>query len=1064
MEQRAKTSILILFFAFILLFAPMPLFADAAGTLSVFVFLDGKPLANMEIVVDGKSSYKTDSDGSQKIRLKTGRHQVEISGKNEAGQNLGYIKKTVEIKEGKDTQIMARFLSEDDDLITIDAPLDGGETRMIESSGKAFLHGTVLSGETQKPISNARVFVRGTSVDARTSKDGSFQIEVPAGVPLSISIVHSEYASQTIDDLSLPKGEHVTRGFELSPASVEVEEFIVLAPKVKGSIARVVAEEKAAVSIANFLSSEELKKKGDSTAAEALKRVVNLTLIDGKDVYVRGLGERYANIEMNSLPLPSPDPLKRTVPLDIFPAGAIRSMKIQKSATPDIPASFGGGYIDIRTKERIKDDYMKLSVEAKGNTSTFDYVYTHEGSGTDWLGFDDGYREVDQDIRAGSQVIVGQRIKGLTTKDFTEEQLSKFTQDFVNRDYNVVQEKQAPGGALGLEGSKSFPIGDRSQFSLYGYYKYEIDSTSRTEDYFNYQFNSSTGELDQEPQQFGKIHKSLTEYVHNAFLNVGYTYEQVLRLQYTLLFTRNAEDVTRIVDGILGSNDEDMTRYYLDWEERTLFVHQLSGAFDYELFGNDTHFRFGCEYARADLFQPNNYNYTFINEPGFDGRPYLNHKLTNNLANRLESNDRVIAFFVKNKFHFDLLSSEDFLDLGVSMSSKERESRQERFFLNKVGAGTIVDDREMTGTIEDIYDTYVRPDIPYAERSLVADQLFLPADYYDAEVDELDVYMRLLLKPFKKVEVLAGVRHVDFSQTVYQYVEDRDNPDVSQRRNITRVPEELTVNDFYPSLAMKYIFDDRNIVDFAASRTYIVPDLREFTNGAYSHPYEVATIIGNPDLVNTDIYSIDLKYGHYFSGIQNIKFGLFFKYLVDPIEDALQQSTSLPVYTFINTDKATLYGLEIDGRKDLSFIHKSIKDFYISGNFSYTKSEVTLTEEQESTFSTNNRELQGLSPTVVNITLGYDTKRRSVTLSYNKMGERIRKVGLIDGDNRFPDQFEDPAALLDFAWIENFRNGITLRLKINNILQQKTVWRQGGRVTREYSDPTKFSLRVSYKF
>jgi outer membrane receptor protein involved in Fe transport len=274
----------------------------------------------------------------------------------------------------------------------------------------------------------------------------------------------------------------------------------------------------------------------------------------------------------------------------------------------------------------------------------------------------------------------------------------------------------------------------------------------------------------------------------------------------------------------------------------------------------------------------------------------------------------------------------------------------------------------------------------------------------------------------------------------------------------------LTVNDFYPSLNVKYILDNKNIVDFAFYRTYIVPDLREFTSGAYQHPYEVATIVGNPDLVNTDIYSIDLKYGHYFSGIQNIKCGLFFKYLVDPIEDALQQSSSLPVYTFINTDVATLYGVEIDGRKDFSFIHKSMKNYYISGNFSYTKSEVTLTEEQKTIYSTNNRELQGLSPIVVNITLGYDTKRRSITLSYNKMGERIRKVGLIDGESRFPDQYEDPAPLLDFVWIENFRNGITLRAKIENILQQKTVWRQGDRVTREFKDPVEFSLRVSYKF
>jgi hypothetical protein len=840
---------------------------------------------------------------------------------------------------------------------------------------------------------------------------------------------------------------------------VEVEEFVVLSPKVRGSIASVVSEEKEAVAISSYLSAEQITEKGDSTAAGALRRVTGITLIDGRDVYVRGLGERYSNIEMNSMPLPSPNPLSRTVPLDIFPAGVISSVKIQKSGTADIPASFGGGYIDIRTKESIKDNYIKVWAEGKGNTNTFDDTYTHEGGGTDWLGLDDGYREIDGDILNSARVVVGQPIKGLTTKNFTEEQLSQFTQDFVNRDYNVYQEKQPPGFALGVEvsGSRS---GDFSKFSLFGYYKYETGSTSRTEDYYNYRFQQGTGQLEQDPVQYGEILKSLTEYEQVAFLNLGYTYEQVLRLQYTFLFTLNAENVTRIVDGILGSNDEDMTRYYLDWEERTLYVDQLSGAVDYELFGNDTNFGFGFEYARAELYQPNNYNYTFMNE----GEPYLNHKISNNIATRLETNDRVIAFFVKNKFHFDLLSSEDALELGVYSYSKERDSMQDRFFLRKVGAGTIVDDREMTGTIEDVYDTYVRPDIPYEERSLVVDQLFLPADHYDAEVDELDYYVSVLLKPFKKVEVLAGFRHVDLSQVVYQYVEDRNNPDVSKRRLIQRVPEELTVNDFFPSLAVKYSLDDNDIVDFALSKTFIVPDLREFTSGSYSHPYEVATIIGNPDLVNTDIYSIDLKYGHYFSGIQSIKCGVFFKYLVDPIEDALLQTSSLPIYTFINTDFATLYGVEIDGRKDFSFIHSSVKNYYISGNFSYTKSEVTLTEEQEAIYTSNQRELQGLSPIVVNVTLGYDSKRRSVTLSYNKMGKRIRKVGVIDGESRYPDQYEDPAASLDFVWIENFRNGISLRAKINNILQQETVWTQGDRVTREFKDPMRFSLKVSYTF
>lgn len=1033
---------------------------EEGGSLSVFVFAEGRPLANIEIVVDGDSFYRTDSDGSRKITLSVGRHQVEIVGKGEDGQNLGYIKQHVEIKIGKDTQLLAKFVSDDDDLIMIDTPLDGSTSQPGKSFGRAYLHGTILSGETNSPISNARVFVKGTSVDARTNEDGYFVVEVPAQVPVSISMVHSEYASHTLNDIYLLKDEHVAKEFRLLPASMELEEYVVLAPKVKGTIASIVAEEKETHSISNILSSEEFKKKGDSSAASALKRVTGVTLVGGKDVYVRGLGERYSNIEMNSMPLPSPNPIKRAVPLDIFPGGAISSMKVQKSATADIPSSFGGGYIDIRTKDTSKDtdDYVKVSVEAKANTNTGDDFYTYEGGDSDMFGFDDGYREIDADILNNSRVVVGERIKGLTTDYFTKEELSQFTQDYVNRNYEVKKEDQPFGFGFGIEGAKAVQLADRHYLTLFGNYKYKTDSESRTETYNRYYMQKSTGKLYEEPAQTGTIERSMTEYVHNALLNVGYNYADVFKIKYTKLYTHNADDVTRIVEGIMGSNDEDMTKYYLDWEERMLNVDQISGDFDYALFGNETNFKYGIEKATAELYQPNNYHYTYRNE----GDPFLDHKISNNIANNLESNDELTAFYLKNMFHFDLLSDEDNIEIGMSMSSKDRKSRQNKFFLQKQGAGSIVDDSEFTGTIEEIYDTYVRADIPYDQRSLLVNQLFSPADHYDAEVDETNFFINSFFKPGKKLEVLLGVRSVDFSQLIYQYVEDRENPDMSKRRLINRVPEELTISDIYPSMGVKFLPHEDHVIDIAMSKTYIAPDLREFTSGEYFHPYEVATILGNPDLVNTDIYSFDLKYGYYFSDTQYVKLGNFYKYLDKPIEDVMIPSSSLPVYGFDNADKAVVYGFEIDGRKDFSFVSDWFENYYISGNVSFTESEVTLTKEQETIYSTNNRDLQGLSPVVVNITLGYDTKGRSVTLSYNKMGERIRKVGMIDDGDFYPDHYEDPAATLNFVWIEQFRNGIEMEGKIGNILRDETVWTQDGRVTQKFKDPMTFSVGLSY--
>ncbi|MBU0483154.1 MAG: carboxypeptidase-like regulatory domain-containing protein [Proteobacteria bacterium] len=1041
-----------------LMVLPSTLLADEMGSITVLVFEGGKPLAGAEVMAKGGISARTDGDGGVKLEMAAGSHQLLIIGRDPFGRNLGYFRRQVEVRKGKDTMVLATFRSDNDDLIEIDTPLEGKKEQKIKSFGTGTLQGAVLDAETGLPIDNARIFIKGSAIEGRTDENGLYRIEVPSGVVFTVSIIHPEYSGRTVDILEVAQGQEFSREVLLSPAGVELEEFVVLAPKVQGSITSIVREERTTVSIANILGSEEMGKKGDSSAAGALKRVTGVTLVDGDNVYVRGLGDRYSNIEMNSMPLPSPNPLKRVVPLDIFPAGAISLMKVQKSATADIPSSFGGGYIDIHTKDSSRENFLKVSLGVGGNSNTGEKVFSYKGSDSDVSGFDDGYREISPNILNNSSVVVGERITGLTTDNFSKAELSQFTREYVERSYEVEKEKQPIGFDLGIEGAENFSWAEKHEVALFGFYTYETDSTSKMETYNKYDMEKATGRLYPDPSQWGLIDTAATEYIHNGMLNIGYNYTDILRMKYTKLFTHNGEKTTIVADGIMGSNNEDMTKYYLNWEERTMNVDQFNGTFDYELYGNETNFRFGLEKASSELYQPNNYHYTFRNE----GAPFLDNKVSNNIANRLESDDNLLAFYLKNKFHFDLFSPEDFIDVGLAVSSKERESRQSKFFLKKQGAGSIVDDHEMTGTIEEIYNTFVRPDIPYDERSLVVGQLFKPADYYDAEVDETAFYLNSFCKPEEDVEVLFGARFVDFSQVVYQYVEDRNNPDMSKRRLIARVPEELTVSEVYPSLGVKYSYNPKNIFDLALSQTYIAPDLREFTSGEYFHPYEVATIIGNPDLVNTDIFSFDLKYGHYFSDIQYIKLGLFYKYLDKPIEDVMVPSSSLPIYSFDNADKATMYGLEIDGRKNLSFISEWLENYYLAGNLSFIESEVTLRKEQESIYSTNNRELQGLSPIVVNLTLGFDRRDRSITLSYNKMGERIRKVGMIDDGDSYPDQYEAPPAILDFVWIEKFGHGLSLKGKIGNILRDDTVWTQGNRVTTSYKDPIKFSLEISF--
>ena len=244
-----------------------------------------------------------------------------------------------------------------------------------------------------------------------------------------------------------------------------------------------------------------------------------------------------------------------------------------------------------------------------------------------------------------------------------------------------------------------------------------------------------------------------------------------------------------------------------------------------------------------------------------------------------------------------------------------------------------------------------------------------------------------------------------------------------------------------------------------------MPDFRELS-GVYSHPFEPASIIGNPELVNTIMYNLDLKHSYFFSEDEYVKWGLFYKYLDKPIEDIQLYSTSLPTYSFANTDSATLYGIEIDGRKNLDFLGQIFKNYYISGNFSYNESDVSLSEYQQTQFTNNHRTLQGLSPYVANITTGYENDDRSVLFNLNYMSERIRKVGIIAFGIGEEDQYETPPLLLDLAWTEKVKTKypFELKFKVGNILDDEVIWKEGDGITREFTMGPTFDISATYKY
>ena len=1017
------------------------------GSLSVILFSNGKPLVFNEVKIDGRKTYMTDKDGALQVSLNAGEHQIEIFGKNAMGVNLGYFKKQIIVKADRDTQVIATLTLQGADTIDIDTPVameTAKDVKIEKAIGTGRLTGRVLSSEGGRPISGARVFVRGTSVDTRTDEKGRFAATVPAGKALSISVVHSAYSAQTVSGIKVKANGTTSRTVKLTPASMELEEFVVLAPKVQGSISDVMQEEKSAKAITNILGSKQISKKGDSDAAGALKRITGVTLIGGTDIYVRGLGGRYSNVELNSMPLPSPNPQRRTVPLDIFPASVIGSMKVQKSATADIPTSFGGGYVDIRTKGASKENYVNVSLELNGNSNTGKDVTSYQGSNTDWIGSDDGYRAIPADILNDTALIIGKPVPSLNPTRNDEYRNVITARQLTSAD-NILPY----GGKVALEGAYNFVLTDDHHIAVFANYTYKQDHTYRNEEYYTYAFSRAENSLYKNPEQYGINEQVLDSYLNAGIFNVHYNYSDVFNLKFTKLYSKISEKVTRITEGIANSDNDYKIRYNLNWEERTLDMNQLNGDMKYKVSNYMNNFSFGLEMGTAKLDQPNNYKYAYRVDTGPDqqpiGDPYLDRYSPNVFLN-LTSNDDLFAYYLKNKTDISLFGEDEYIEVGFSDNSKTRESRYNKYSMYQKSSTRYYEN------IDNIYQNYLD--------DFELQLSFQPAYWYDAEIDEVSFYTNFFIKPLDNLEVLVGARKTDYTQTIYSYgYENIFLP-------IEKTEQSLNFNKILPSVMAKYIFDQKNQLSFSYNQTYIVPDLREFTDAKYFHPYEVAEVQGNPNLTNTDIFNYDLKYSHYFSSTENINLGLFYKYLDNPIEDTQERSSSLPIYSYANADYATLYGFEIDGRKSLSVFSHTLTNFFISGNFSYTKSEVTLTKEQEALYTSNGRELQGLSPTVVNLAFSYETKERDITLAYNKMGERIRRIGIIYAGDPYPDYYEVPPQMLDFIWIERFHKNLILKLKLKNLLDEETIWYQGSKdnITNRFKNGRTFSFGVSYKY
>lgn len=1013
------------------------------GDLRVVVFFETTPASDVSVEVSNETRT-TDADGTAVFKLPPGSYAVRVDIPGETGV---VIAGDVEIVTGEEVEVIATFdaerrLTEFD----VESAAPRAEQRREEKAfadkladaPKGTIRGVVRADSG--PVAGARVFVRGTPIEAVTGETGEFAIDLPAGT-YDITVIHARFTTANRDGVVVAAKQTAEVELTVDKATPQLDDYVVTAPHIEGGVASLVAERRESNNVADVIGAEEMSRSGDGDAAGALRRVTGITVIGGRFVYVRGMGERYSSTLLNGQAIPSPEPERRVIPLDLFSTDVLESVLIQKTPSPDVPGEFGGGVVQLRTKTFPEKLTASLSVSTGMVTNTtFNDLPRYEGGSLDWLGFDDGGRELPGPIREGSPLREGNQFE----EGFTPDELAEFGRMLPNN-YNVAEEAVAP--ARGFSGT----VGDRR--SIRGRPAGYLLSIGYGDDYsftgteYRRFVASEAAEGGLELNNDFFIRELSRTVAASGIFTAGIEPADGHEVQSTTLLLRITENETTKVTGRSDDLGRDIDRSRLRFAEQQLLAQQLVGEHALTGLGATVDWRYA--FARASRDEPDRREYFYVDEsadpddgnPDFQisGRPAGNQRIWNELT------DQVHDLGLDVTRPIDVAGRPLELKGGGALMFRDREFSAIRLTLR---APRMLSAEERRLDPETIWAA----DNINAASGWILEDTTQPTDAYSADQRIQAGYLMGTYPVVPAVEVMAGVRLERSRQSVTTFAPF----------TVSDVPLEAVLDntDVLPSATVKWQLDDEMVLRGGYGRTVTRPDFRELSESQYRDVVTATRFVGNPDLERGTIDNFDARYEYYFSTDESVSLGAFYKRFTSPIEQVDLGGVDRAV-SWDNADGATNIGVETEGRKRFGFVSSKLEPVFAALNLALIRSQVRLGEEARAASTSLERALQGQSPFVINAQLGYDDAAgsgRTAVLLLNVFGERIRDVG------RFgtPDIFEEPYYQLDFVYGQKLGRGFRFKLKATNLLDRDLTFRQGSEVVRRYRTGRSLSFGLSW--
>ena len=901
--------------------------------------------------------------------------------------------------------------------------------RLVWAQATGRIVGRVVDAEQGQPVAGAQVDVVGTEIHAVSAVDGRYTLDhVPAG-PTSVRVRMIGFGPKTVTGVVVPDAGAVSQDVALAAEAVQLAEISVSAASERGTVNRALEEQRNAVNIVNSVSAEQIAKSPDGDAGQAIQRVSGVTVQDGKYVFVRGLGERYTTTSLNGTRIPSPEPERKVVPLDLFPAALLEGITTSKTFTPEQPGDFSGAQVDVKTREFPAQPIVNFSVSAGVNTAaTGKNLAKAPTTGTEWLGFAGSERQLPTDVKDAGD------LRGITVP-----QMNDLIASFRNV-WSPNNGDGAPNGGMGLSvGGESSVFGQRVGYI--GSLSYDLSQEIQKD------LTRGLAKNGSEPGTavpYNTYHGSAARnsVLWGGLLNLSTHIGDGTKLSFNNTYTRSADNEAQVLDG----DNEEFSQFNplalarLDFVERAVRSNQVQGE---HLFGEKQMLNWSVTNNGVDRNEPDRSDVGYMAKPDATGQlqpaTWVGQP---RFATRTFSDLHETSWDLGANYRLFLGSPATpvALKLGGAFRDTDRDADTRAYDLYSV----VLTNAEKSVKPEDLFTTTNIDDSDFILNANANGGRYTAAEKITAGYAQVEVPVT------GRLQLIGGARveewHLDVDALTTQGA-----PSESRRRN----------TDILPAVALTYRLTPDQNLRLSATQTLSRPEYRELAPIAYFEQVGLATTIGNPDLQRALIQNYDLRWEWFSHAGEVLSFGVFAKTFTDPIERVIIQSTGTNMLSFVNADAAHNYGAEVEVRSGLGFLARGLESFNVFANTTLMTSDITPGNEGISALTNANRPMVGQSEYVVNGGLEYGSRSGSwaATLLYNVAGRRILEAG----SGGLPDAYEEPRHLVDASLQVPVTSTFNLKLDAKNLLDSPYRMTQGGVLRTRYLTGRVYEVALSWR-